>query len=153
MPRGATSVPRVRNRLESKHPDTSFSPVPYAAEHLLAHHETDELGELNEDRGPPPRVRVTLPDQEPGHPVRLLAKHEGPGEVVGRRDVAHLHPAAKDERSPRLDGGNLQGDFRMQPDLIPNLDALPLRRDVIRAVDVAADHVLEGVVAVEAAPP
>ena len=39
----------------------------------------------------------------------------------------------------------------MEPDLVADLDVLPLGDDPVGAVDVAADQVLEEVVAVEAA--
>jgi hypothetical protein len=41
----------------------------------------------------------------------------------------------------------------MELDLVTDRDVLPLGDDALRAVDVAADQVLEEVLAVEPAPP
>jgi hypothetical protein len=49
--------------------------------------------------------------------------------------------------------GNDETDLRGEPDLVTDLDVLPLGHDAIRAVDVAADQVLEEVVAIEPTPP
>ena len=46
-----------------------------------------------------------------------------------------------------------ESDLWSELDLITDLDVLPLAQDAIAAVDVAADQILEPVVAVEATPP
>jgi hypothetical protein len=66
-------------------------------------------------------------------------EHKGPGEVVRRRRVPYRkYAAAENERSPWLQSGDLERDLRMELDLVPDPDVLPLGRDAIRAVDIAA---------------
>jgi len=82
----------------------------------------------------------------------LLLEHEGPGAVVGGRHGAHGDATAQDQRSARFDHGDVQPNLRVELDLVSDGDGLPLGDDPVGAVDVAADQVLQRVVAVEAAP-
>src|SRR5450755_664678 len=128
-------------------------PVPDPAEHLAAHHEADRADGLDEQPGPWPRVPVSLPHDEPRCPARLVLEHESPGEVVGGRGLPYRDPAEQNQGPTWLNGGHGEGDLRREPDLVADLDVLPLGHDAIRAADIAADQVLQEVVTVEPAPP
>jgi len=62
-------------------------------------------------------------------------------------------PPRRTSDRPLLERGHGKADLRCEPDLVADLDVLPLGHDPIRAVDVAADQVFEEVVAVEPAAP
>src|SRR6266545_1238398 len=137
----------------SRRPATLFGTIPDPAEHPLAHHEGDRRDRLDQQRRPPLGVDVALAHQQPGRPVRLLPHNKGPGGVVGGRHRAHRHATAQHQRPARLHHGDAQPNLRVELDLVPDLEVLPLGHDPVGAVDVAADQVLQRVVAVEAAPP
>src|ERR1700680_205534 len=73
----------------------AFGPASDPTKHLLAHHEADYSDGLDQDRCPPPGISVSLSDEKPRCVVRLIPKHEGPGEVLRRWDVPHRNPATK----------------------------------------------------------
>ena len=55
--------------------------------------------------------------------------------------------------TPPLQPGYGEGHLRREPDLVADLDILPSGHDLVRAVNVTADQVLQKVVAVETAAP
>ena len=62
-------------------------------------------------------------------------------------------PPRRTSASARFHHSDAQPNLRVELDLVPDDDGLPFGDDLVGAVDVAADQVLQHVVAVEAAPP
>ncbi len=98
-----------------------FGTIPDAAQHPLRHQEADRRNGLDEQRGPPPRVRVSLADQQPCCTARLLPQGKGPGEVVRRRRCAHWHATAQDQRPALLHHTDTQPDLRASLTSSPTL--------------------------------
>ena len=60
--------------------------------------------------------RVSLSDDEASVAVVELVEDEGPGEVEGRRHVAHRDPTSDDKGMVGLDYHDVQCDLGVQPE-------------------------------------
>src|SRR6478609_3044093 len=74
--------------------------------HLLAHHEAEHLGELDDEPRPRSRVRVSLTHEQTRRLVRLVSEHKRPGEVVWGRRLPDRNAATKNERPSVVQRGH-----------------------------------------------